>query len=208
MENWLQRVKASIFPRSREKSDIRAALSEWFYTGDTYDLEYPSADCELCGHKDIRFQFTIENSFTQKDLLIGSECITRFDIRAVDEEGHQLDSETTKKTVQRDRRKLITNAKEKRMFTSLVRLGSLDQDFEIDSFISYYGERKAFTPKQLAVLLWRLEKFGVEHKPTDFKLTIRRNREKNQLLTLKDFQVRAIWKCLSASQKRFYENNT
>ena len=75
MEVWLQHVKKSIFPRSFEKADIRKALAEWFYTGETYDLESPSADCELCGHQEIRYQFTIKNRQTDNELQIGSECI-------------------------------------------------------------------------------------------------------------------------------------
>jgi hypothetical protein len=156
MTTWLERVKKSIFPLSVEKRNIRKALAEWHYTGDTYDLEYPCEDCELCGHRDIRYQFTIRNRHTRSELLIGSECITRFDIRAVDESGNILEQEDTKKAVSRDRRKLITDAKQKRMIEALIQLAKKDEKFDISSFIDYFRDRGAFTPNQLSLLLFVL----------------------------------------------------
>lgn len=207
MENWLERVKKSIFPRSFEKVDIKKALAEWYYTGETYDLEFPSEDCELCGHSEIRYQFTIRNSKTAGELQIGSECITRFDIPAVDERGGMLSSKETRKIVAKDRRKLITNAKERRMIQTLIELKKKEEKFSIDSFIDYYQERHAFTPKQLVTLLWRLKANVIEYRPSDFNLTIRRGREKEQLLNLKDFQIAAILPCLSSSQRKFLDEN-
>lgn len=207
MESWLERVKKSTFPLSIEKDDIRKALAEWFYTNETYDLEFPSEDCQLCGHPNIRYQFTIRNRFTKKELLIGSECITRFDIPAVDESGTALSSKETKKVVSQDRRKLITDAKERRMIQTLVELKKKEEDFDVDSFITYFKERGAFTPKQLALLFWKLDVNDIPRHVIDFKLTIKRKREKEQLLGLKDFQIKTILPCLSPSQKKFLSEN-
>jgi len=204
--NWLERVKKSIFPLSIEKRDIRKALEEWYYTGDTYDLEYPCEDCELCGHRDIRYQFTIQNRHTSSELLIGSECITRFDIRAVDDYGKILDHKDTKKTVSRDRRKLITDAKQKRMIETLIQLGNKEEEFDISSFIDYFRDRGAFTPKQLSMLLWRMKKNEIKYYPSDFKLTIKRKREKRQLLDMPDWKIKQLWLCMTPSQRKFYEN--
>ena len=207
MNEWLERVKHSIFPRSIERQDIRKALQEWFYTGDCHDLEQPIEDCELCGHPDIRYQFTILNRNTKEILLIGSECVTRFDIPALGKDGVILSTKETKKVVSKDRRKLITNAKERRMIQALIELKKKEEDFNIDSFISYYKDRGAFTPKQLSVLFWRFDKYDIERCPADFKLTIKRNREKEQLLALKDFQIQAILPCLSPTQRSYLERN-
>jgi len=206
-QQWLERVKKSVFPLSVEKGDIRKALHEWFYTGDCYDLEFGRDDCELCGHPDIRYQFQIKNRHTQNGLLIGSECITRFDIPAVDERGSNLSSGQTAQIVAKDRRKLINGAKERRMMLALIELKKRETDFDIEDFINYYAERGAFTPKQISTLFWRLEKNGIAYLASDFKLTIRRDREKNQLLALKDFQQAKILPCLSASQRKFLEGN-
>ncbi len=154
--NWLSRVKDSIFPLSKEKRVIRIALKEWSYNGETYDLEEPTEDCQLCYHPNIRYQFAIVNRYTNESLLIGSECITEFDIRAVDERGNLLNHEQTGKKVKTDRNKLITESQRKRVIASIVALASQDREFKIDSFIDYYQERKAFTPNQLSLIVWRL----------------------------------------------------
>lgn len=203
--SWASRAATNLLPLSCEQHDLKAALTEWRYTGDFHDLETPSANCQLCDHPDIRYQFEIQNLHTGEGLLIGSECITRFGIAATDEEGDALDAADTKRKVARDRRHLVDDAKKRGVVTALITLGQADPEFEIVSFINYLQERGAFTPKQLATLMWRLKKFRVPHKPADFKLTIKRNREKAQLRELKDWQLRNIEPCLSPSQKAFLE---
>ena len=89
--NWASRAAENILPLSREKMNLASALAEWLYTGDTYDLEKPIETCELCGHPDLRYQFRIENRHNGNELLVGSECINRFTIRATDSFGRVLD---------------------------------------------------------------------------------------------------------------------
>lgn len=201
--SWASRAAANLLPLSRDRDDLARALKEWRYTGHFHDLDEPSADCELCDHPEIRYQFEIRNLFTAEALLIGSECINRFGIAATDEEGRALDAAGTRQKVARDRRWLVEDGKKRGVIASLVALAHIDQEFAIGSFIEYLQTRGAFTPKQLALLMWRLQLHQVSHKPQDFKLTIRRNREKAQLLSLADFQLRAIEPCMSPSQKEF-----
>jgi hypothetical protein len=181
------------------------ALSEWRYTGNFNDLETPSADCELCDHPDIRYQFEIQNLHTTEALLIGSECIHRFGIAATDEEGRTLNAADTRKKVEKDRRTLIEDARKRRVISALVALAYVDSEFEINSFIDYLQTRGALTPKQLAIVLWRLSKFAIAHAPRDFKMTIRRNREKAQLRSLPDWQIERLLPCMSDSQRVFLD---
>jgi hypothetical protein len=51
-----------------------------------------------------------------------------------------------------DKRKLIADAKTHSVINSLVVLAARDKEFDINSFIAYYRERGAFTPK-LALLM-------------------------------------------------------
>jgi hypothetical protein len=201
--SWSNRAAANLLPLSFEKADLARALKEWRYTGHFHDLETPSEDCELCDHPDIRYQFEIQNLNTSEALLIGSECINRFGIAATDEEGKTLDAAGTKRKVARDRRRLIDDAKKRSVISSLVALSHADQEFSIGSFIDYLQTRGAFTPNQLAILMWRLKKFRIAHNPCDFKLTIKRNREKAQLRTMQDWKLRAIEQCMTPSQKEF-----
>ncbi len=201
---YIQRVASTLAPLSIEQDDMATMLREWHYTGNTYDLGEPLEDCELCGHPDIRYQFEIANRHTGHELLIGSECITRFDIPAVDEEGRLLDSAATREKVHRDRRKLITDAQKKRVIRALLQLAAADAQFEINSFIDYYQNRGAFTPNQLALLVWRFGKHKISYHKSDLKMAIKRNREKDQLRDMEDWKIKQIWECMSPTQKSWY----
>lgn len=201
--SWASRAAKNLLPLSQERSDLARALKEWRYTGNFNDLEEPAADCELCDHPDIRYQFEIQNLHTAKRLLIGSECIHRFGIAATDEEGRTLDAAGTRKKVEKDRRKLIEEARKRRLVKALVALAHVDSEFDIASFIDYLQTRDAFTPKQLTTLQWRLSKHRIPHDLRDFKLTIRRAREKDQLAALADWQLARILPALSESQREF-----
>lgn len=206
--NWFTNVGTNIFPLSIEKTDLKIAMSEWQYRGDTYDLEIPEEDCELCDHPDIRFQFEIVNKNNNNKLLVGSECIKKFDgIAVLDEDGNILSTEEANQKVDRDRRKLVTNAKVKSLLNSLIELSRKDEDFNIESFIKDYQERGAFTPRQLSTLFWRLKKYKVPHNKSNFKIYIRRTKDKDSLLELRDFQIRSIWNALTKSQKEFVLKN-
>lgn len=201
--SWAERAAANLLPLSREKSDLARALREWRYTGDFHDLEAPIEICQLCDHPDIRYQFEIKNLVTGRSLLIGSECINRFGIAATDAEGRTLSADDSRKKVSHDRRSLIEQARARRVITALVALAHADNAFNISSFIDYLQDRGAFTPKQLSTLLWRLSKFAIPYNPKDFRLTIRRNREKAQLRELKDWERRRIEPCLSDAQRSY-----
>ncbi len=202
-EAYLRRVAANLFPVSVERRDLKRALAEWEYHGNTYDLEAPDETCQLCDHPDIRFQFEIVNRHNSNPLLIGSECIKRFEIGVI-EEGQRLGKEAAARRVDADRSRLITEAKTRRVITALVALSSKDEDFEIVSFIEYYRAHGAFTPNQLSTLLWRLGRHQVAYRRTDFKMKIRRGREQSQLLEMPEWKVRQIWPCMCASQKKWY----
>jgi len=200
---WAQRAARNILPLSRERSDLAAALREWRYQGGFRDLEAPDADCELCDHPDIRYQFEIRNRYTNARLQIGSECINRFGISATGEDGVDLDAAGTMRRVSRDRRALVEAARKRRVINALVALSHADSDFNITSFIDYLQDRGAFTPKQLATLQWRLQKQSVPFDVRDFKLTIRRDREKLQLIEMPGWQLKQLVPAMSSAQKRF-----
>lgn len=206
--DWFARAIETLAPLSVEKHNGTKMFAEWHYSGNAYDLGKPIENCQLCGHPDIRYQFEIINRETKKELLVGSECINKFGIAAIDEAGVRLDDKESKKKVNKDRSRLITEAKKKRLINVLVKLGQVDTEFKIQSFIDYFDERGAFTPKQLALLIWRLEKHSIEFTPSDFKLVIKRDGEQADLLNMADWKVKKIWKCMSAAQQRWYDRNT
>jgi hypothetical protein len=151
--SWIERVRRNIFPVSQEKKVLTKALNEWVYYGEMFDLENIDESCELCDHPNIRYQFVIVNTLNGNILLIGSECINRFNIGVIDKNGKILNDNEARRKVSQDKYKLIANAKTKSVINSLIMLSKQDQDFgeeKLKSFIDYFKERKAFTPEQLA----------------------------------------------------------
>jgi len=206
--SWATRAAENLLPLSKENDNLKVALKEWLYTGEMHDLEEAEEFCELCNHPNIRYQFLIENSYSLNALWIGSECINKFQILAIDQSGQVLNESQTKEKVAKDRRKLITDAKEKSMINSLIALSVADDEFKIESFIEYYKKRGSFTPKQLSTLIWRLDKHDIEYKKYHFKTTIKRKKEKEQLENFAEWQINKIWKCLSSSQKEYCKKNS
>lgn len=206
--SWATSAQENMLPLSLEKKYLNTAMAEWEYRGNTYDLGTPEEICGLCDHPDIRFQFEIVNKHNENSLLVGSECIKRFSgIAVLDADGNTLNTERARQKVDRDRRKLVTDAQVKSLLNSLVQLAQKDEQFDIESFIEDYQQRGAFTPRQLATLFWRLKKYKVPFNKAYFKIYIRKQRDKDALLQLKDFQIRDIWPALSPSQKQFVKDN-
>jgi hypothetical protein len=201
--NWKVRSEANLLPLSIEQSSLYHALSEWLYSGEMYDLGSSHATCELCEHPDLRYQFKIVNKYNGNELLVGSECITKFRITAVDESGNPLGRGESRKKVARDRRCLIMNSKNKRQINALLRLAAVEHDFKISSFIDYVQDRGAFTPNQLSLLLQKFRQHGIEHDPRDFKVVIRRSREQTQLLEMPEWKRQQLLPALSPTQKKW-----
>ncbi|HEY0148668.1 MAG TPA: hypothetical protein VGB70_06650 [Allosphingosinicella sp.] len=137
---------------------------------------------------------------TKHALLIGSECIKRFEISGIDDEGRSLSAEDTARLVDRHRRHLVEDARTRRVMTSLLKLSSKASDFDALSFISYVDDRGAFTPKQLALIFWQMGRHGITYRPRDYKLTIRRNREKAQLRELSGPAFQRVLPAMTPSQ--------
>ena len=190
--SWATRSATNLLPLSLEKRSLNRALREWTYTGDMYDLEEPIELCELCDHPDIRYQFKIVNALNANELLVGSECINRFGILALGDEGETLNRSESRRKVSRDRRYLVNEARKKKLINTLVELSRHEENFDITSFIGYVQDREAFTPNQLGLLFWRLDHFQIKYNPTDFKIIISRGREKNQLLLMEEWKAKEI----------------
>ena len=202
--NWLDKVKNNIFPLSVEKGDIVRALEEWEYRGDMVDLEVAVESCQLCGQQSIRYQFEIINKLTKEDLLIGSECITRFGgVQVLDASGNALVNVEARKKVNKDKRKLVTDAQTRSLLNSLVMLGGKDDQFNIASFESDYKDRGAFTPRQLFTILWRMDKFKIPHNSAYFKLSLRKESYKTDLLSMEVWKVKRLLPCLSLNQRKY-----
>ena len=86
MSKWITIATENLLANSADVKDFDEAIKEWFVTEKVIDSylvqcsELPA--CELCRHEKIRWQFEIQNKRNKNTLLVGSTCITKFDIPA------------------------------------------------------------------------------------------------------------------------------
>ena len=200
--NWIGRSKETLTQYSVNKQNFRAMLNEWFYNGESYDLEEPCEACELCGYREIRYQFTIQNRVNNNELLVGSECITRFDLSGIGENGEYIAPQQTQKRVQRDRQRLIKEARLKRVLNCLIQLSYKAPKLEMEKTIEKFQDRGVFSPKHVMFIFWKLDESKVTYDPKDFKVSLRRNREKDQMEELKDWQLQKLKPCLTLAQRK------
>lgn len=201
MTGWAERASASLLPLSRA-STLAAALREWAYTGRFFDLEGTDGVCELCGQQELRYHFEIENAATDASLLVGSECIKRFEIGGIDERGRRLDAKDTGKLVDRHRRGLVEDARKQRVMTALLKLGQKAPDFDARDFIAFVDDRGAFTPNQVAMIFWRMGSAGVGYRPGDWKVRLRRDSDIGQLRTMKPAAFKRVLAALTTAQRQ------
>ena len=165
------------------------------------DLEDATEICELCDNPNIRYQFLIRNINNFNELFVGSECITKFNILTIDADGNILNDMSSREKVKKDRHKLISDSKEKNVINSLLQLSKLDEKFEIENFIKFYRDGKSFTPNQLSLLIWRLDENKIPYNKSNFKMTIKRSREKEQLKEMAEWKIDKILQCMTTSNK-------
>ncbi|MGB4076125.1 MAG: hypothetical protein WBK28_00260 [Minisyncoccia bacterium] len=204
--SWLDSTRENMFKHSLEKKDLKKAMLEWEYAGNVYDSEENLQTCELCEHPELRYQFEIVNRNNQNSLWVGSECIKKFSgVSVLGDDGQILNSKERASKLDKDKRKLIENAQTKSILNSLVALSWVDKEFEIEDFVEYFQKNSFFTPKQVSTIVWRLDTHNIKYKKSYLKISIKRGREKNQLLQMQDWQLKKIWDCLSSSQKKWVE---
>lgn len=201
MIDWKDRASATLLPLSRG-STLAAALREWSYTGRFFDLEAPKGICELCGKKELRYQFDIENKGSSCSLLVGSECIKRFAITGLDEEGRPLDAAESGRAVDRHRRGLVEDARKRRVMTALLKLGQKVPSFDAEDFIKFVDEKGSFTPKQVAMVFWRFDSHGIRYRPADWRVRLKRDSDLRQLREMARAPYERVAAALTSAQRK------
>jgi hypothetical protein len=206
-DHRIERARGSILPLSCERRDHYVALREWHYSGAIQTISGCCGTCDLCHQEGLRYRFEILNRFTCKHLWVDSEFVKRFRIKASGENGKLLDEESTARQVDAEKRAAEQSTRHQSVVRSLLSLTTADDQFEIKTFEQYLGVRGAFTPKQLAFLVWRFEVHGIDFSISHFKVSIRRPFAKRQLMKMPDWKLAKIWAALSPSQRRLCQEN-
>lgn len=146
-------------------------------------------NCAICQRR-IQYEFEIVNKDDESDsLIIGCECVKKFD------------SELHKELVS-SKRRLLNDKKVQYVLDYLVTLSSNDFNFNYNSMIEYFEERWWFTPKQMLLLIQKSKDYKTPIDPANFKVMLKRDREKLQLRQMNDQERVRITPFLSKIQLR------
>lgn len=194
---YRQRVRQNILPLSKART-LPQAFTEWHFTEDVRDHEEPSATCELCDKRGLRYHFHIQNDYTHCGLWVGSTCILRFDI-AVLEGGVRLNRAGAQ-------RKLDGLKRKKRYYSCIKALKRVAEKESNNSILSnalfYYDQHKHLTPKFAACVFWRLRHYKIDYNPKYFKVRLKEERDKQAMCQMPSNRVNMFWSALSPSQRR------
>jgi hypothetical protein len=195
MRNYPQRVRDNILPLS-VGSTLPEAFEEWSFTDNTVDHEEPIETCQLCDQEELRYHFEIRNSLTHKCLWVGSQCILKFNL-SVFEKGLRLSPGESKKKLER----LIQQMRLESCINALRKLEASEKNDILTNALAYYIKNKSLTPKFAFVVLWRLKKHRIDHKPSFFKINLAKTKYKDDLRQMPEGRVHILWPALSSSQR-------
>jgi hypothetical protein len=204
---WLINSTKNLLPLSQSQVFTEAIKNEWYFEGRAIDLGYPSADCELCNHEAIRYQFEIHNQITDNKLLIGSSCIKRFGIKYKSSDGTTYTTEATMYQVNQARKEAIQArlilCKEKVLDDLLLlRKNITDSNVDVQSFIDNYKKYSAFTPKQLSFVLSLYQTYQIPYDISNYEVATRTFQQQSDINTLSELQYSRIVGALTIKQKK------
>jgi hypothetical protein len=200
MSTYLQRVCDNILPLS-VASSLPEAFEEWSFTGNLEDHEDADETCQLCDQEQLRYHFEIHNSLTNNALWVGSRCILKFGISVFDDD-QKLDASGARKKLNR----LTDQMRLESCLRALEKLAHSESNQILSNALAYYAKNKCLTPKFAAVVFWRLREHKIDHKPSFFKVNLRRDKYKHDLSRMETWRVQAIWPALSSSQRKLAES--
>lgn len=197
--SYPQRVRDNILPLS-VASTLPEAFEEWSFTENTVDHEESIETCHLCDHEELRYHFQIRNALTGHTLWVGSSCILKFGL-SVFEGAQRLSAKDAKKKLDRLTQQMRLEA----CIKALRRLCEKEGGDILANALAYYEKNKFLTPKHAFVVLWRLRSNRIDHSPSFFKVTMKKDRYKNDLRQMPTDRVHLLWPALSPSQRRMAE---
>lgn len=199
MITYPQRVAANILPLS-VAGVLPDAFREWYFTESIEDHENAEETCQLCNQEELRYHFEIKNRQTAKTLWVGSSCILKFQVQVFDN-GKLLDSTSSHKKLEQLKQKMRLDSCIRALRTAAER----EQNDILTNALNYYQKNKCLTPKYAFVVFWRLSKNGIDHSPSFFKISLKRNQHKQDLAQMETGRVHMIWPALTSSQRKLAE---
>ncbi len=196
MSTYPQRVADNILPLSISGA-LSDAFKEWYFTENIEDHEVSNEDCELCNQEQLRYHFEIKNRHTYQHLWVGSSCILKFQVQVFNN-GILLDAKGSKKKLNELKQKMRLDS----CINTLKILASSEINNILSNALEFYLKNKYLTPKFAFVVFWRLSSNKIDHCPSFFKVSLKKDKYKSDLREMQQDRVHLIWPALNSSQRK------
>lgn len=196
MSTYPQRIADNILPLSLAGS-LPEAFKEWYFTENVEDHEIATEDCELCDQEQLRYHFEIKNRHTDHRLWVGSSCILKFQVQ-VFESGVLLDAKSSEKKLNKIKQKMRLDS----CIKALRALAASENNDILSNALDFYLKNKYLTPKFAFVVFWRLSSNKIDHSPSFFKVSLKKDKYKRDLASMPTDRIQMIWPALSSSQRK------
>ncbi len=195
---FTHRARASLLPLSRERQSLAAACAEWAYTGAARDVAALPQPCAVCTRDGRHVLYELANGGTGATLWVGRECVVRFRC------GGDA-TPTTRDRARDDGRAARDRGRMDRVRATLRAIRAVEPTFNAASMIAAVERLGRFTPSQLDLAARFLVRHGIAWDPADFRVSIRRDEHRRQLLDLPLWRYERIRRALSPEQQQSYE---
>ncbi len=213
MNAYWDRVKETLFRNSVEPENLEKARKEWrYFSGNVQDHredatfeDYPA--CELCEHPNIRFSFIIKNIENGNELKVGSECIQKF-IEVTDGGAIVHDSLAKKAILASDIKKIIKDARTKKVIENIVALAYKDDTFKpnCEGFLKRLDRKNGFSINQLKWLFALFNKNKIAYDINNYKINLKKKKEQAQIQMLEEWQFKAMKPIIPKKFQERYQN--
>ena len=196
MSTYPQRVADNILPLSVAVTRPEA-FKECDFTENIEDHEIAEEDCELCNQEQLRYHFEIMNRLTNQRLWVGSSCILKFQVQVFDN-GALLDHQEAAKKLEDLKKKMRLDS----CIKALKKLAESENNDILSNALDFYLKNRYLTPKFAFVVFWRLNSRKIDHSPSFFQVSLKKNKYKTDLAQMPLARVHMIWPALSSSQRK------
>lgn len=209
MNHWLMKAKENLSKLSNHKNGFETAKSEWKVTEYVRDCaedeldedEWPS--CELCEHDRLRWQFEIVNKLNGNKMLVGSTCITQFDIAIVNVDNSEIYGEERDKILQ----KRVSERKQSKRYETLLELlrnlwrSDYANRYKIADIAKEWKISQKFDPDEAVFILETFKKNNIECPPKLIDVSLRKMEEKFRVKRMSVDQFEVLSAALTEKQR-------
>ncbi len=129
--------------------------------------------------------------------LSGDGCILKFKVAVYDDE-QLLDGKGAKKKLET----LIKQMRFESCMRALRQLVKEEGNDILSNALDYYQKNKYLTPKFAYVIFWRLNANKIDHSPSFFKISLKRDKYKRDLREMETRRIHVIWPALTSAQRK------